>query len=368
VSGAVQARVGIRCDARPATGVGHLIRCVALAEEFLARNVEVTFLGDVSDDLPWAKLQLSSRGLPLLPAPTAPGELVALARRLRLDAVVTDSYELPPDHTAACREAGLVAVSIVDGDPRGQVADIYVDQNLDAELLQPALPRGAVRLAGLRYALLRDSVRRRRPSRPRRPLPGAVPRVLLFFGGTDAFEAAPVLTRLLIATGAPFEATVVAARPHLRAALTALMIGPGQALRVIEPTDELPDLVADTDVVVSASGSATWELFCLGVSAALIWVVDNQRLGFDRVVDRGLAVGLGRLDDIAAGGAPADAAREALRALLVDLDRRERLATRAWSAVDAKGRDRVVDEVLRHIALRRDRRPTASSGAPSPAR
>lgn len=345
-----QLRVGIRCDATPSAGVGHLIRCVALAEELRARHVEVTFLGAVSDDLPWARLQLSGRGLPLLPAPATAGELAATARRLGLHALVTDSYELAPGYTAACREAGLVVVSIVDGDLRGQVADVYVDQNLDAELHQPALPSGAVRLAGLRYALLRDSVRRRRPTRPRQPVPGRAPRVLLFFGGTDAFEAAPVLTRLLIATGAPFAATVVAARPHLRAALAALETRPDQQLRVIDPTDDLPDLVAGTDVVVGASGTSTWELLCLSASAALIWVVDNQQLGFDRVAERGLAVGLGRLDEIAAGGGPATAAVAALRGLLVDPDWRAQLAARAWAAVDARGRERVVDEVLRRIA------------------
>jgi spore coat polysaccharide biosynthesis predicted glycosyltransferase SpsG len=368
VSKGNQYRVGIRCDAAPSTGVGHLIRCVALAEEFRSRDVDVTFLGDVSEDLPWARRQLASRGLPLLPAPETSNELVAVARRLGLDAVVTDSYEVAPDHTAACREAGLVVVSIVDGDLRGQVADVYVDQNLDAELLEPALPQGAVRLAGLRYALLRDSVRRRRPPRPQRPVPGRVPRVLLFFGGTDAFGAAPILTRLLIATGVPFEATVVAARPHLRSALAALTAAPGQNVQVIDPTDDLPDLIAGTDLVVSASGTSTWELLCLGASAALIWVVDNQQLGFDRVVDRGLAVGLGRLEDIAADGAPANAAREELRALFVEPARRERLAGRAWLAVDAKGRERVVDEVLRRAAVRPDRRRTASSSTPSPAR
>jgi spore coat polysaccharide biosynthesis predicted glycosyltransferase SpsG len=360
--------VGIRCDAASSTGVGHLIRCVALAEEFRARNVEVTFLGELSEDLPWARRQLASRGLPLLPGPETPGELVAVARRLGMDAVVTDSYELAPGFSAACREAGLLVVSIVDGDLRGQVADVYVDQNLDAELLEPTLPRGAVRLAGLRYALLRDSVRRRRPPRPRRPVPGRVPRVLLFVGGTDAFGGAPILTRLLIATGAPFEATVVAARPDVRSALAALTVGPGQNVWVIDPTDDLPDLIAGTDVVVGASGSSTWELLCLGASAALIWVVDNQQLSFDRVVDRGLVMGLGRLEDIAAGGAAADAARGALRALLVEPDQRERLAARAWLTVDANGRERVVDEVLRRAAVPPDRRRAASTSTPSTVR
>ncbi|HEX2772635.1 MAG TPA: spore coat protein, partial [Micromonosporaceae bacterium] len=92
-----------------------------------------------------------------------------------------------------------------------------------------------------------------------------------------------MLASLLIATGAPFEATVVAARSHHRAELAALTPGSGQTLRVIGPTDDLPELMAGADLVVSASGTSTWELLCLGTSAALIWVVDNQVLGYERV-------------------------------------------------------------------------------------
>jgi spore coat polysaccharide biosynthesis predicted glycosyltransferase SpsG len=354
VTDLAQIRVGIRCDARPATGVGHLIRCVALAEEFRARNIDVTFLGEVTADLPWAAQQLASRGLPLLPGPATSDDLARTARRLGLQALVTDSYELPADYTAACRAAGLVVAALGDGDMHGQVADIYVDQNLDAELYRPALPPGAVRLAGLRFVLLRDSVRRLRPAQPRKARRER-PRVLCFFGGTDAFDAAPVLSGLLIATGAPFEATVVAARPHHRAALSVLTPGPGQALRVIDPTDDLPELIADADLVIGASGSSTWELLCLGASAALIWVVDNQVLGYERVVARGLAAGLGRLDDLKTGGAAAAGAVVALRGLLTEPERREHLAERAWGAVDARGRERVVDEVLNRVAAARHR-------------
>jgi spore coat polysaccharide biosynthesis predicted glycosyltransferase SpsG len=351
VTGSAQIRVGIRCDARPETGVGHLIRCVALAEEFRARGVDVTFLGEVSDELPWAGRQLVTRNLPLVPAPATADDLAKAARRLGLQALVTDSYELMSDYPAVCRAAGLVVAALVDGDLRGQVADIYVDQNLDAELYRPALPPGAVRLAGLRYVLLRDSVRRLRPAQPRKPR-REPPRVLCFFGGTDAFDAAPVLSALLIATGVPFEATVVAARPHQRAALAGLDAVPGQTLHVIGPSDDLPELIAEADLVISASGTSTWELLCLAASAALIWVVDNQELGFQRVVARGLAAGLGRLQDLTAGGAGAAVA--VLRGLLAEPERRERLAERAWAAVDARGRERVVDELLRRIGGRSD--------------
>jgi len=138
----------------------------------------------------------------------------------------------------------------------------------------------------------------------------------------------------------------VAGRPELRSELAAVSAGPGQSIAVIEPTDDLPALIAGADVVVSASGTSTWELLCLGAAAAMVWVADNQQLGYDRVVAHGLAVGLGRLDDLAAGGAASGFAVGELRALLGRQDLRARLSARAWSAVDGRGRERVADAAL----------------------
>jgi spore coat polysaccharide biosynthesis predicted glycosyltransferase SpsG len=329
----------VRCDAGAQTGVGHLVRCVALAEELTARGVTVHFLSDLGG-LAWAEAQLVERGLPWHPAPYDPVGLVAAADRLALDAVVLDSYELSPEHGIAIRATGRTVLAIVDAELRGQVADVYVDQNLDAELLSPALPEGAVRLAGLDYALLRQAVRERRPPAPRDGS-ARTPKVVAFFGGTDAYRAAPVLARLLVATGAAFEATVVAADGGLRADLEAIAPGPGQRLEIIDPTDGLPKLLADADLVVSASGTSTWELLCLGLPAALVWVVDNQILGYGRTIERGLAAGLGHLRDL-----PSAAAVEVLRGLLTDPSSRATLAARGWAAVDGRGVARVADALL----------------------
>jgi len=331
--------VGIRCDAGARTGVGHLVRCVALAEELTARGVAVRFLSDLGG-LPWAERQLVERGLPWHPAPYDPVGLVAAADRLALDAVVLDSYKLSGEHGAAVRASGRTVLAVVDGSLRGQVADIYVDQNLDAELLSPALPAGAIRLAGLDYALLRQAVREHRSPAPRDRVT-RTPKVVAFFGGTDAYRAAPVVARLLIGTGAAFDATVVAADESLRAALLALRPADGQRLEIIDPTDDLPKLLADADLVVSASGTSTWELLCLGLPAALVWVVDNQFTGYERTVSRGLAAGLGHLGEL-----PSDVARQTLRALLTDPCARAAIAARGWAAVDGGGVSRVADALL----------------------
>ncbi|MFI5494475.1 PseG/SpsG family protein [Actinoplanes sp. NPDC051859] len=357
-------RVGIRCDAGPHTGVGHLVRCVALAEELTARGVAVHFLADLGG-LDWALQQLTRRGLPLHPAPGDPTGLVAAADRLGLDAVVVDSYVLPPEHSAALRAAARTVFAIVDGDRRGQEADLYVDQNLDAELSPPPdLPPGAIRLAGLEYALLRRAIRDLRPAAPpsasacaaprvsgtARRMGGDVPRVVAFFGGTDAYRAAPVVARLLRDTGAAFAATIVAADAGLRAELQAVTPAPGQRLEIIDPTDELPKVLADADLVLSASGTSTWELLCLGLPAALVWVVDNQILGYERTTARGLAAGLGHLPALRDSAAGASAAVTVLRDLLTKPADRAALAARAWAAVDGRGCARVADALINAVS------------------
>ncbi|MGC4810934.1 PseG/SpsG family protein [Micromonospora sp. DT228] len=353
-------RVGLRCDASPRRGVGHLVRCLALAEEFLARGAHVAVFGTV-ERLPWATAELTARGIPLHPGPDSPAELVEAARRHHLDVLVLDSYELDPAGAGALRAAGVFTLAVIDGDSRGQVADLYLDQNFGAELPGlgsapeppglPGLPGLPGRLlAGSDYALLRDSVISARPAAPPPATAVSRPRVLAFFGGTDAVGAAPVLTRVLVATGHPMDLTVIVGRPEIEAEVEDVAPGRGQIIRPAPPTSTLPDLITEADLVVSAAGTSTWELCCLGAPAALVCVVDNQRESYTRVVRHGLAAGLGELPELTAAGVAGRAARAAaartLLGLLSSPQRRATLAARAWSTVDGRGRSRVVDAVF----------------------
>ncbi|MFG1698134.1 PseG/SpsG family protein [Nonomuraea sp. NPDC049309] len=329
---------------------------MALAEELVARGADVVFLGEVRDS-PWARAQLDGRGLPLVPAPDEPAGLAALARELALDAVVLDSYALPRDTGATLRAAGLPVLAVIDGDPLGQEADLYLDQNLGAERRPFALP--GRRLAGARYVLLRDSVRgRTRASREPGP-----PRVLCFFGGTDSAGVAPRWAAALNATGLPFTATVVSPVPFDAGPIT-----------VIPPTDRLPELMAAADLVVTAAGSAVWELLHLGVPTALTWVAANQLIGYEELTRLGAAAPLGPEPPANPAAAPinepitaptrepaaaptrepaAVPAREpgpeavaVLARLLADPAARAELGRRGSGLVDGKGRERVADALL----------------------
>ncbi len=311
------------------------MRCLALAEEFVLRGQQVVFVADAAS-VPFAAAQLEDHGFRAVPPPAGPPGYAALLEDLGPDLVVIDSYLLPLEVYDAVA-ARWPTVALVDGDPEGRRAHLYVDQNIGAEADTWPLPEGATRLAGLACALQRDEVLALRPDQPKQqdhePL-----RVFAFFGGTDAFGAGPVLAERLVATGEPFDLTVVA--PTTWEPPTG---GEGQRITLIGPTDRLAAHVVAADVVISAAGSSSWELLCLRAACGLVCVADNQVTSYHRVVATGTVQGIGVLGEIRADGT---AAVEQLRQLLADADLRARLRAAAGAAVDGQGRRRVADAAL----------------------
>lgn len=326
--------------------MGHLVRCVALAEELASRGWEVLFLGDLGG-IAFAERQLSSRGLPWRAAPAGPRGHLDAVRSEGLDAVVLDSYTLPEPVSAALVEADVPVLAFADGPLRGQRAQLYLDQNIGAEDDEVPLPPGARRLAGTRYALLRDAVREARPPRPWRARPGT-PSVVVSFGGTDAFGLTAAAVRALLGSGEAFRAVVVTVDPDVRDWLAGLAVPPGSEVTAREPFDEFPRVLARADLVVGAAGTSSWEYCCLGVPAAVAAVVDNQRQAYHRLVAQGAVLPLGTLSEVRADE-PAFAG--ALAAALADPAGRARVAAVAHGLVDGDGRVRVVDALAELAGL-----------------
>lgn len=336
--------VAFCCDAGPVVGLGHVMRCLALAEELHDRGHEPVFVCDLSG-LAWVRARLARRGWRVVTPPSTDEGYPDAVLGVRPVAVVFDSYRLAPGISRRLRGSGLPVLAVVDGTLGRHDADVYVDQNAGAEQDAVALPAGVRRLAGLRYAMVRDEVLAVRPASVgiARPESLRPPRVLAFFGGTDAFGAAPPLTAALAASGQPFTATVVASRPDLARAVRDVPLMSGQRLEVIGPTDRIAELATEADLVLAAAGTSACELLCVGAAAALVHVADNQRVGYERMVRTGAVIGLGALDDVRTN--PAGAA-DVLRPFLGDEEARVRLRRAAWQRVDGRGRQRVADALL----------------------
>jgi spore coat polysaccharide biosynthesis predicted glycosyltransferase SpsG/RimJ/RimL family protein N-acetyltransferase len=340
MDGARALRVLIHCDGGPAIGVGHVMRSLALAEQASAAGHQVVVAGVLEGGFVDDLLAAARVEVVRLDGHDAAGGLVGLVDEVRPDVVHVDSY-------AADRAlpVGGVRLSshIEDGRFGRRSSDVAIDPNYGAER-EPrggAHPAGTL-LRGSRYAPLRRAVTSRRGAwRPR----DRVDRVLVVMGGADPLDLAPRVLELL--PDHPMHVTVVA-RPERHGSLLDRVRSCAQLeVEVIAPVGDLPALMTQQDLVVSAAGTSVWELCCLGVPMALVCAVDNQRSGYERMVGAGAALGLGTVQ-----GDDCSAAAQTLREAVAAPSSLHEASRRAAELVDGLGAWRIV-RTWEELAARR---------------
>ncbi len=320
----------LRCDAVATGGIGHLVRCIAVAEGARAAGWDVGLVGAV--DVPLARALVTETGLPVLADGTEP--LEETARRTGARVLHVDHYTAatPPLPRGGPGEVGYLLSSVQDGRWGRRDADVVLDASPTGRVTASVVD-ARVRLTGPRHALVRAGVRARLETR--RP----TGQVLVVAGGTDAAGILPALAAVATAAvggsadGLPYEVVVV--DPAAAGADRARH--PGAVSR--PPGPDLLDLAARSALVLTAAGTTTSELAVMGVPMAVVQAVDNQAETYRDLVASSAAVPLG-----SAVGLLRDRDRLAadLREVLVDADRLAGLAAAAAARVDGGGAARLV--------------------------
>ena len=332
-------RILLLCDGGGSLGVGHVIRSLALAEAAVAAGHEVVVAGHFEGS--FVQAQLAAAPVEVVEAesrggngphthldPDAPSELV---ERFGPDVIHTDSYD-----SSWWQMGSMIFSNMEDGTFGRRPADVVIDPTLGAELRARPDDGSTWLLRGSRYAPMRQRVidARWTPQDHAR-------RVLVVMGGTDPVGLAPAAVQLLAKTGLALDVTAIAVGENagrVRAAACDSVL----SMTVRAPVDDLAALMSGQDLVVSAAGTSVWELCCIGVPMALIWAVDNQRDGYDRVVAAGAALGLGGPELGEPGRAVDEPAVGLLRTALIDPRVRGGLAQAGRHIVDGLGAWRVV--------------------------
>jgi UDP-2,4-diacetamido-2,4,6-trideoxy-beta-L-altropyranose hydrolase len=351
VSSLASARVAIRADASVAMGIGHVARCLALAQALRQWGATVVLVArplGIDTALLARRAGVEHLGLaPLEPqtpeavvAQDAADTIAALAA-WGAEAVVVDHYDLDARWSTAVRAALDVRLAALDDlGNRALDADLLIDQNLAEHRVKYAncWPAHKPILGGPRFALLGPQY----ATAPRHTLQDPVRSIGIFMGGADAAGAslrALEACRLEARFGSPIEIATTTANPHLPALQAACRRWPGTTLQLDAP--ELSPFFARHGLQIGAGGGATWERCCIGAPTLLLIAADNQRASVPPLVERGAAASVEPLEDTR----PAAIGR-AVAALLADPARRARLATAARQLVDGLGAQRAALALL----------------------
>ncbi len=331
-----------RCDATAAIGLGHLIRCQALAEVLVATGWRCQFAVSAASAAAAAAM-LGRLDFRVPPAATPAQEPAALAETWPegCDLLVVDHYERGSAFEAACRPWARRILAIDDLANQRHDCDVMLDQTPGraesdyASLLPPA----AIRLTGGSYLLLR---RRFAAARigvlSRRATVRPVERVLISVGGTDAnnLTAAALSAALGADPALSIDVVLGATAPHLASIRTQAATA-GNRVRVHISSPTVDALMAEADVAIGAAGMSGWERCCLGLPSIVVTAAKNQEAGAAFLAANGAAL---RVESTA------EAIGGALARLIADAPLRHAMSAAAARLCDGRGSWRVALALL----------------------
>jgi UDP-2,4-diacetamido-2,4,6-trideoxy-beta-L-altropyranose hydrolase len=335
----------IRADGGPRIGLGHVMRCLALAQHWQQRCGPVTFA--LAGELPAFAVRLCREGVNLRHLAVEPGSsadaksTAALSAELGAAWIVCDGYHFGAAYQKRLKEAGCRLLLVDDyGHAEEYCADLVLNQNLYAEP-GPYARRspGSTLLLGSRYALLRREFTAY-PAAPR-VVPDRADRLLITLGGADPVDFTSVALAAL-ARVEDLEALVVVGgsnprRVQIDRAASVL----GERATVVVAVDDMPARMAWADFAVTAGGSTCWELMYMGVPALVAVLADNQVAVAQAVAQHGAGIDLGRSLYI-----NADRLGAAIAGLACDQMARHAMAHAGQELVDGRGAERVLDAMV----------------------
>ncbi|MDG9882700.1 UDP-2,4-diacetamido-2,4,6-trideoxy-beta-L-altropyranose hydrolase [Pseudomonas sp. GD04058] len=332
-------RVLIRADAGAMIGIGHVARCLTLAEQLAALGATVAFACRELPGHQIARIRGEGHEVFALPGDTEDevAELAALLAPDRVfDWLIVDHYGLGAAWERAARRWARQVMVIDDLADRTHDCDLLLDQNATASaaIYRPLVPDACRILAGPRYALLRPEFRQGRA-----PVDVAR-RVLVSFGGFDqSGMTLKTLQALTSIEGIEVQCIAGQSSPDLPALHALVVQRPDWQLLAF--VDDLPRRMAASTLFIGAGGGTTWERAAMGLPSLCISVADNQSANAEVLARAGVHLYLGMAAQVSV-----EALRQAITLLLENAPLREHFAARGREWVDGLGAQRVAVALL----------------------
>ena len=362
-------RIAVRVDASVEMGMGHLTRCITLANALSAEGASVSFLmrdhaaafGRLVESAGHRLCLLRATGRDSVPSADPPlahahwlpvswrEDAVQTSEMIEglgaIDWLVVDHYALDARWEREQRRVASRILAIDDIADRAHDADILLDQNLSLAVetrYRSLLPKDCRLLLGPRYALLRPEFAETRKRMS--PRSGEVRRILICFGGSDpSNETAKALAAIAAVSATEFgvDVAIGMGNPHADA-VDALCRNLGRAT-LHRGAGNMAELMASADLAIGAGGVMCWERCCLGLPTIALDIASNQVGALTALASAGAVDYLG-----AAASVDSERLVEAVGALAGNPARLRAMAERALEVTDGEGTERVCAEMARH--------------------
>ena len=267
--------VAIRAGGNKNQGLGHVARCISLAQELIFNNFKVLFLIDddtyIIDFLNKHGLEfntLISKDLNL-----EIKETKKTIKDLNIDLLITDSYNLNDFYFKEMKNTVKYLVSIDDTNLYDYISDIVINYNIYAHKLNYKFNAETKYLLGCNYCLFREEFQ----ENDYISINKTCKNVLITMGGTDVNNYTYTILKYLYKFNDINFNVVINEKFNNLNKLKALANSKSNINLIFNP-DNMKSIMLTNDIAISASGSTAYELLSLSIPSILIIQADNQEL------------------------------------------------------------------------------------------
>lgn len=350
--------VVIRADANSKIGMGHVMRCLSVADALLKRGEEVLFV--TADDTPVPLL--TKKGVPYRVLHTDYADMEAelpelweVLRELPQGAespdaalaqkntsILVDSYYVTEKYLAALKKR-ITTIYMDDIYAFSYPVDMLINYNIYGEEMgyeKDAAFADTKLLLGTEYVPLREEFSAAEQQRT-----AADGGILITTGGSDSFNLAGQLLTEAMKYDAlkekEYHVVSGSLNPHI-GELQALA-EKHENIHIHCNVTNMAELMAESEVALSAGGSTLYELCAMGVPVIAFSFAENQERLVQTFVKRGIAQygGNYRTD----GNKMIQNTIAGLETLLEDENLRTEYRKKARTLVDGKGADRIAEAI-----------------------
>jgi UDP-2,4-diacetamido-2,4,6-trideoxy-beta-L-altropyranose hydrolase len=337
--------VVFRTDSSHNIGTGHVMRCLALADELRQKGTDINF---VCREAPGNMISyIGNRGYEVH---LLPGEIdIEKDRRLtknilsknesKPDWLIIDHYDIGIQWESAMY--GLVNKIMVIDDlaNRKHVCDLLLDQNYskNEDRYSGLVSGNCIKLLGPKYSILRPQFQKVRNNLRKRD--GGVNRILVFMGGADpknvtskALRAIRMLDRSDIAV----DVVIGNLNPFHEEIKNLISKIPNTICH--HNVENMADLMLSADLCIGAGGTTTWERCCVGLPTMTIILAENQKSISENLDKKGALINLGWYHNVTENNI-----KEVIEGLFDNPRKMVSMSDKSRRLVDGEGVNRVCD-------------------------
>ncbi|HDM8154677.1 TPA: UDP-2,4-diacetamido-2,4,6-trideoxy-beta-L-altropyranose hydrolase [Vibrio harveyi] len=292
-------KIAIRVDCSTEIGMGHVMRCLAIAQKASSRGHDILFIGnnippnfvEIISDFGFKVESFSIKKLDVFSSDLKHGHWLkggidrdafetskAISKHFNIaDWLIVDHYGIDQDWEYKVQTSTKKIAIIDDLADRKHISDILLDQNIYENWetkYKNLVPKQCKLLVGGSYILLRDEFIITSPSL----LSEREKDLIVFMGGGDEPNFTGKILEALIEKGKQHDLRIDVVVGPINRHKEALeeLIKHFPFGRLLYDPKNIAELYLNSKIAIGAPGGSTWERCSLGVPSILIAIADNQ--------------------------------------------------------------------------------------------